>query len=482
MKCHYCFNEFENESNVCPFCGSNAQADCAAAPQPAVPGYDVYVQPPSYAPQYEAPAKKKFPVKIIIALTVVVALIVCSVIFVPKIAESLQKSKNPALKDEDVVKTGQMFSAAIEEVSDEETKSAINVFSSVYNTLFASKSFSLELEVLRDFDLDFDVVFGKDLASSQLILKSDYINAGFYEGRFYYTEDDFGIKLEVADIVSESDDLLIGFGDVLIAETESEIEYYKQRLYNCTADDVPYYEAKIELYETYLDIIKEAQDDANNLGQTVLSVIEDEHLNLSAVDDLLAATLFRWEDKLTGETGAGTVYMGYSPAFINLIFSLEKTENVLSLLTDFLVRTDGKGLLNATSETKDKSTVYEISFDEYDMMVACLEWVLASDELLSALGGDAEEAKSELERELEYYKKVAAERDDYIYTIEAAITDNYITSMKLEADGEKYFELKIEDVNSAVIEEEDFHDIRDAYNACDEKLSFDEADDILDIF
>lgn len=500
MKCPVCSNEFQNENNVCPYCNGSAFVNPNQNPVNEQ-AYTARVAVP-YAPQTESAAneeprkKKKKIAIIIIALVLTVALIVCGVIFVPKIIESIKGSKNPADANEDTAKVGEMFSSAMNEVSDEGTKSAINVVSSAFNSLFTTKSFSMDLEMVtgssgytdeygnyhsktHTSDFEFDVVFGKDLASSQLLFDSDYMDIGFYEGRFYYVEDnDYGIRLNIADIAAESDELLIGSCDELIAARERTIEHYEQMIYNCPADSVSHYENLIEQEKKFIEIIKNAQDEANALGQTALSIIKDERLNISAVDELMAATVLKWKDDLGGESGIVSSMMGYSSAFVNMLISLESTENVLSLFTDFLVSTDGKGVFEVETETKDKATEYEISFNYFDIMVAMIEWVLSSEEAMSVYNND-ENVKASLERELSYYKE-KAQSSEKLYTVKATVVDSYLTSAAFIEEGEEYFSFVLENVNSVEIDEEDFHDIRDSYNACDYKYSFDDAEDLLD--
>lgn len=429
MFCEKCGSILPENAAFCSECGAKCNISVQTQP-PVMPGW----QPnPAQAPvqkksrSKKAKEGKKSPVKIIIALVLVAALVVCGIIFVPKLLKGGKidvKDNAFAAKAEDVGKNADSYDA-------------LNLLAYAHNTIFNSESFTFSFADMAKGK----IVFGKDIASTEFCFSvaDEDIYAAMFDGTFLATDGYDSVRVNVADIVGNVDEIK----DWYLGMYEDALEEYGE--------------------EGVGDASAYIGENLNDLVSKALSTIKDKHLNFETVKvawnsyfELMIANIAAHNGMTVDE------YMDKA----ELSKDCMAFDTVYDMLLDYIsgLSSDVLSVKKSSDGGKD---VYSFSFDLGKLVNSLLKYLDAAGndgKLIAAMLGD-------LRGDLDYYygEEISGKVE---------IDGNYVSSVKINIDGET-LKIGISDVNSTKISKDDYKKVENHADDT-EIMEFGDASDVID--
>ncbi len=432
MFCQNCGAAMPENSAFCPECGAKTQTFEQSVPIPTPVPIGVTVQEePGKKPAKKSAKKgsgKKSPIKIIIALVLVAALVVCGIIFVPK----LLKGGKIDVKDN-------AFAAKAEDVGkDADSYDALNLLAYAHNTIFNSESFTFSVADMAKGK----IVFGKDIPSTEFCFSvaDEDIYAAMFDGTFLATDGYDSVRVNVADIVGNVDEIK----DWYLGEYEKALEKYG--------------EEGVAAVPAYIG------ENLNDLVSKALSTIKDKHLNFETVK---VAWNYFCELMITSIAGR---YGATSDAFLHSMGTDSMDSILFDSLYDMLLDYIGglsSDVLSVKKSSDGGKDVYSFSFDLGKLVNSLLEY-------LDAAGNDGRPIAAmlgDLRGDLDYYygEEISGKVE---------IDGNYVSSVKINIDGET-LKIGISDVNSTKISKDDYKKVEN-HTDDTEIIKIEDASDVID--
>ncbi len=342
MFCQNCGAVIPDDSAFCAECGAKTADFAQSVPFFSADTVEETISEETGKKSVKKVSGKKNPVKIIIALVLAAALVVCGIIFVP----GLLKGGKINVKEN-------AFAAKAKEVGkNDDSYETLNLLAYVHNTLFNSKSFTFS----GPEDSKGKIVFGKDLASTEFYFSMDdgYVKAAMFDGTFLASNSYDAVKVDVGSVVGDVDDI----ADALVEDYMSHYSF----------DSIPEETQASEYIQKEMDSIKDL----------ILSAVKNKKLNHEILNIFLQMYKTSMDDvvEFAASLSSDDLSVKKSKDSGTTVYSVKC--NLADLAEKLLDFVDSKGILNSMYGENADSLYNEFAeeveylqryHDDYDISV-----------------------------------------------------------------------------------------------------------------
>lgn len=461
MFCPECGNFQGNGVEFCSFCGAKISS------QPIDNETNTYSEPLMPAINEEKKKKGKKKVKILISLLLVAAILTGGVFIVPGVV----------LKGNTIDNV--FYLAAMDIGKEHENYPLMMVLAAAYNTVFNSKSYTIELKDIYGDDEDGRIkvryggkwylsdIYAEFPESTKLLMHNGSVYT-FSEETENGTEGDFeNIFSSEKSVIGKYFELIVNSA---IDNRLSDLNYRIENV-EATQEEIDKWKEDIKVYEEFKKYTEQHISDTKDVDKAFSGIIKNRKINLKNIIEVLN---FVCIEPLKKYYELNKNIEDEDEIVSSVINNNASTMDMIKLIIDLVAKTDYSKALkikdSRNGSGRDAVTKYTVT-GNLNAIINCLfEEVAESEEWKKILSEEA----------IDYIKALEfSEDEDFDFKLVAETKNSYISRLSLEQDDWKIFEIEISDVNKTEVTEEEIENFRKKFKKCE---NIDYAGEFEDIF